>query len=128
VRYTPTEAEAAALQGMDETERLHYFITRAMECEEVWSLCDADGWVVRQDDTMPLWPYRVLAEPHAGDGEAADAVSLEHFVYHLLPELKQEGIRLQVMPGGQPGPALTASELFRIFDSKMDEEQYFIEG
>lgn len=128
MRYTPTEAEAAALQTMDGTERLHYFITRSMECEEVWSLCDRDGWVARDNGTMPLWPYRVLAEPHAKDGEAADAVSLEHFVYHVLPELQEDGIRLEIMPGEGPGMVLTAAEMFRIFDHKMDEEQYFIEG
>lgn len=132
MRYAPTEAERACLKDMDEAERLLYFITRSMECEEVWSLRNAEGWATRETitgDILPLWPYRMLAEPFAAQGEAADAVSLEHFVYHELSDLNLDGIRLEIMPdAGQQGMILGASELFQVFDRKIDDEQYFIEG
>jgi len=131
MRHEPTASELACLDTMDSAERLHYFISRTMESEEIWRLCDADDWGSREQDgslVMPLWPYRGLAEPFAARGEATDAVSLEHFVYHDLKELHAEGIRVEVFPGNQPGMQMNAAELFHIFDRKLDEEQYFIEG
>ena len=132
MRYAPSEAELACMAHMDAAERLHYFITRSMECEEVWSLRNTDGcWAIREGTDgphLPLWPYRILAEACLSKGEAADAVSLEHFVYHELGELNLDGIKLEIMPGESPGMVLSASELFQIFDRKIDDEQYFIEG
>jgi len=131
MRYAPSEAELACMEAMDSADRLHYFISRSMECEEVWSLRNAEGWVSREHAgraVIPVWPYRMLAENVAGEGEAADAVSLEHFVYHELNDLHMEAIGVEIIPGRESGLMLSASELFQIFDRKMDEEQYFIEG
>lgn len=141
MRHEPTANELSYLDKMDDEERLYYFITRTMESEEVWRLCDADDWVCREQDgvmVMQLWPYQGLAEPFARKGEATDAVSLEHFVFHELEALHAEGVRVEVFPGGllldgliqnkKPGKQMSAAELFHIFDHKLDEEQYFIEG
>jgi len=131
VRYEPTPSELRYFDTMSGEERLDYFITRTMECEEVWRLCDVDGWVTREQEgvaTMPLWPYRGLAEQCAETGEAADAVSLEYFVYHELAELQAEGVRVVPFPGGESAMTLDAAVLLRIFDGKMEQEQYFIEG
>jgi len=131
MRYAPSETELTCMKGMDAAERLHYFITRSMECEEVWSLSNADGWAVREGDagaSIMVWPYRCLAEAFTMQGEHTDAVSLEHFVYHELNELSMNGIRLEILPDHRPGMVLSASELFQIFDRRMDDEQYFIEG
>jgi len=145
MRYAPSEAEFACLSEMDEPERLHYFITRSMECEEVWSLRNADGWATHETPTgevLPLWPYRVLAEAFVSVETAADAVSLEHFVYRELNGMNLAGIKLEIMPlktvpientseivpGVRRGMRIGAAELFHIFDRKLDDEQYFIEG
>lgn len=131
MHYEPTPSELLYLDSMSGEERLDYFITRSMECEEVWRLCDTDGWVIREKEgmvIMPLWPYRGLAEAAAGAGEAADAVSLEYFVYQELAELQAEGIRVEPFPGREAGLSMEAAMLLRIFDGKMEQEQYFIEG
>jgi len=131
MRHEPTKSELLYLDDMDRDERLDYFISRTMESEEIWRLCDADDWVSRDRSgamVMPLWPYSGLAAPFAEAGEAADAVSLEHFVYHELNAMHAEGIRVEVFPGKKAGVLMSAEELFRIFDHKLDEEQYFIEG
>lgn len=131
MRYEPTPSELLYLDHMDSDERLDYFITRTMESEEVWRLCDADGWVTHARDgvvTMPLWPYEGLAAASAGPGEAADAVSLEYFVYHELNELYGHGIVLDIFPGKAAGVPMDAAMLLRVFDGKIDQEQYFIEG
>lgn len=131
MRHSPTPSELLYLDNMENEERLHYFITRTMESEELWRLCDIDGWVTREEDgrvLMPLWPYEGLAQACAGKGEAADAVSLEYFIYHELGELHGESVVMDIFPSGKPGVRMSAADLFRIFESKIDQEQYFIEG
>ncbi len=131
MRHEPTAAELTYLEDMDPAQRLHYFISRTMESEEIWRLCDASDWVSRDHNgkaVMPIWPYRGLAEPFAAKGEATDAVSLEHFVFHELNELHGEGIRVEILPGKLPGVLMSAGELFHILEHKLDEEQYFLEG
>ncbi len=131
MRHEPTATELTYLDDLEPDERLHYFITRTMESEEVWRLCNADDWVTREVDgtaMIPLWPYAGLATACAEAGESADAVSLEYFVYHELAELAAEGVQVEVFPGKREGVRMDAAMLFRIFDGKMDEEQYFIEG
>lgn len=131
MRYEPTANELTYLDRLEGEERLLYFISRTMENEEIWRLCDAHGWVVREHDhgeVMQLWPYAGLAQDMASQGEAADAVSLEYFVHHELPELQSEGVMLEIFPGVLPGIHMSAARPHDIFDHKMDEEQYFIEG
>ena len=131
MRHEPTPAELLYLDEMEEDERLHYFITRTMESEEIWRLCDSEDWVVNPVNGtryMPLWPYSGLALACAKDNESADAVSLEYFVYHELNELHADAIAVEIFPGQKQGIRMSALDLFRIFDHKLDEEQYFIEG
>lgn len=131
MRYEPTISERAYLDHIEGEERLLYFISRTMENEEIWRLCNIDDWVTYETDgriIMPLWPYAGLAQAAAVSGEAAEAVSLEYFLYNELNELQHEGIEMEVFPGGKPGVCMSPSRLFEIFDRKMDEEQYFIEG
>lgn len=131
MRYSPTPSELRYLDQMDREERLHYFITRTMESEELWRLCDIDGWVTREENgmvLMPLWPYEGLAQSCAIKGEAADAVSLEYFIYHELDDLHRESVIMDIFPASGAGVRMSAGELFRIFEAKIDQEQYFIEG
>ncbi len=131
MRHEPTALELTYLDELDQDERLYYFITRTMESEEVWRLCDECDWVSRDRGgviVMPLWPYEGLAKPFARTGETTDAVSLEHFVYHELAEIHNEGIQVEIFPGKQPGMVMSAEKLLHIFAHKLEEEQYFIEG
>jgi len=131
MRQAPTASELAQFTQMDVATHLEYFITRCMECEEVWRLCDQDGWVVQQKDgkkIMALWPYAVMAEQWAQPGQTPDAVSLEYFIYHEMNALHSNDIMLNLMPIDSSPLLLSAERLFHILESKMDAEQYFIEG
>jgi len=131
MRHEPTAAELLYIDEMEAEERLYYFISRTMESEEIWRLCNVDDWVSRSDGekrVMPLWPYSGLALPFAKEGEAPDAVSLEYFVYHELNQLHADSIEVDVFPGKKPGVRMSAAKLLQIFDHKLEEEQYFIEG
>jgi hypothetical protein len=135
MHFAPTQTELAALEEISPAERLNYFLTRAMEAEEIWVLGNEYGWVMNEsDDTeiLPVWPYNVLAQACAqGDWEAnnPDSVSLEHFVYNLLPQLSERDIHIEIMPSStQKGLVFEAKALFEILERKIDAAEYFIEG
>lgn len=131
MRHEPTAAELLYLDAMDADEKLHYFITRTMESEEIWRLCNEEDWVISGENDklyMKLWPYSGLAMACAAQGESADAVSLEYFVYHELNAMHAGGIGVEIFPAREEGIRMSARQLFQIFDHKLDEEQYFIEG
>jgi len=135
MHYAPTLNELSLLEGISPPERLNYFLTRAMEAEEVWVLGNESGWVMSEQDdqaALPIWPYNVLAEDCAqGDWQAnaPDSVSLEHFVYNLLPQLSEREIHIEIMPSNtQKGLVFEASALLEILERKIDASEYFIEG
>lgn len=135
MHQAPTATEADLLKNATTQERLDYFLTRAMECEDVWGLSNASGWVMKEDsDTciLPVWPYAVMAEACAEDeweDYVPDSTSLEHFVYGILPQLREQAIDIAIMPTPQdPGLRVDAKALFEIFERKLDTVEYFLDG
>ncbi len=133
--YAPSEAELSSLKSASAEERLHYFLTRAMESEEVWGLGDRSGWRIKEvadKEMIAVWPYKPLAEACAGEdlGAAqADAVSLEQFVDRVLKLMADQRLLVEVFPTPtQPGHILHARELGELFESMMDSGEYFLEG
>ena len=135
MHHAPTATEFKILETASNEERLDYFLTRAMECEDVWGLSNASGWIIKEEDDcnlLPVWSYSVLAESCA-QGECSnhtpDSVSLEHFVYDVLKQLDQQDIWVEILPSPQrPGFIIEASALFEIFERKLDTAEYFLEG
>ena len=135
MHYAPTPGELSALNDATPAERLNYFLTRAMEAEEVWSLSNGLGWAITELDgksILAIWPYSELAHAYtqgAQESNTPDAVSLEHFVYNLLPMMDDQDIHLEVMPtAAQKGLILEAKALFEIIERKLDTGEYFLEG
>jgi hypothetical protein len=135
MRYSPLETELGMLSGMSVDERLHYATTRMVESEEVWSLGDENGWIVRDQNkrqVISIWPYRQLALEHAGGGSEApipQATSLEYFVYGVLEMCRDGDIWLDVFPHGeQPGKLMSSADLFEILNGMLETNEYFIEG
>lgn len=135
MHYAPTQSELTALEEATSAERLDYFLTRAMEAEEVWGLSNGRGWAMKDQDgdlVLPIWPYSQFANANAvGEDESkiSDAVSLEHFTYNLLPQLIEKDIHIEIMPTtAKKGLVLEAQALFEIIERKLDTSEYFIEG
>lgn len=136
MHYAPSEKELAEIPKMSANERLHYFLARAVECEEVWSLGDDHGWAIKQEadqQVIPIWPYRVLATAYACGSDCErqrpDAVSLEHFLYRVLALMSDNNIQVEVLPSpGCAGLLLPAETLFEILERKLDTGEYFLEG
>ncbi len=135
MHHAPTAAEAKFLIDASDEELLDYFVTRAMECEEVWGLSSVSGWSMREhgeNTCLPIWNYAVMAETCAnGDlaGYAPDSTSLEHFVYGILPQLREMDVEVELLATPErKGLLLTAEGLFEILDRKLDSQEYFPEG
>lgn len=135
MHLAPTTTEFELLEKASHEERLDYFLTRAMECEEIWGLSNSSGWVIKEEagiDILPVWSYAVLAESNAQvewSQYSADAISLEHFVYNILGQLKEQAIRIEILPTLQEaGLIIDAGSLFEIFERKLDTVEYFLEG
>jgi len=135
MHHAPTSAETKFLMDASSEELLDYFITRAMECEDIWGLSNASGWILRdhgENTYLPVWNYAVMADACA-IGElsdyAADSMSLEHFAYGTLPQLRDmdAGVEFLATPERQ-GILLKADVLFEIIERKLDAEAYAPEG
>ena len=136
MHHAPTSTELNILSKASNEERLDYFLTRAMESEEVWGLSNQSGWVMREEENgsciLPVWSYSTLSQSCAqGDwaSHTPDSVSLEHFVYRILVTLKEQQIQLEVLPSQhQSGLLIKADSLFEIFERKLDAVEYFLES
>ena len=126
MRCNPSEEALAEIASMDEEQRLDYFLSRAIECEEVWSLGSDCGWTIREEGeqrVIPVWPSQELADRCAcGDCERqrSDPVSLEHFLYRVLAMMQENGILVEVLPLAQrPGKLMPAEALFEALDRSL---------
>ena len=135
MKYQPSETELQELETCDPKEQLHFFLTRVIESEELWGLGNSSGWIMKEtnDQTiLPVWPYEIFATNCATNewqDYAACAVSLEHFVYKLLPIMSGKNIKVEVSPSqSQPGSLLDATELASVFEGMMESGEYYMEG
>jgi len=135
MRFSPTLEENQQLLGLDATERFQYALPRLCECEEVWGLGDSSGWLIRDVDDRALisiWPYRSMAlECASGEFEDSNpiCVSLEHFLYTLLGQCRDNEIDLEVCPApGQVGHRIAADALYELLEGMVEAESYFVEG
>jgi hypothetical protein len=114
-----TDRERREVAGQSAEQRYQYFIDRAVESGQVWSLRSDDGWVeVSSEDgepCMPVWPHPDFAAEWATDGWAdcqPAAIDLDAWLSRWTPGLESDGVMLVVFPGlDEEGMVLPASEL-----------------
>jgi len=135
MRFAPSSDEQLLLADLPPEERFNYAIPRICECEEVWSLGEEQGWLVRHMDdqaVISVWPYHQMALESAEkdySGCRAIAVSLEHFLYKVLARCRDGKIKIDVCPApGQPGYMLSADRLYEVLECMVETEAYFLEG
>jgi len=133
MRYEPTGHELNEIAGMVAQQRMHYFLTRTVESEEVWVLADPQGWVMRDDagkTILSVWPYRQFAEDCADSADLRPhATSLDHFIESVMLVLVSQGVYIEVLPTRQQGGILiAAAELLEIFEGLVDSGEYYLEG
>jgi len=135
MRFAPTSNEQTLMNDLSLEERFHYATTRICECEEVWSLGDDNGWLIRDVDdkaVISIWPYRQMAQQSAETGEDKNipiCVSLEHFLYTLLKQCQENEIVMEVNPApASMGFLIPAAQLYEVLENMVETETYFIEG
>lgn len=135
MQHAPTLSELKMLQRLTATERFEYTTPRLLESEEIWSIGDENGWLIRDVDEQQiimLWPYRQLAIDYAHEYQPESlpqSVSLEHFLYGVLKQCSSHDIKLEILPTiGQAGHVVSAERLYEILEGMMDTGGYFIEG
>lgn len=135
MKYLPSETELKELESCDPKEQLDFFLTRVIESEELWGLGNTSGWVMKEineQTILPVWPYEIFAANCATSewqDYTATAVSLEHFVYKLLPIMSKQNIKVEIFPSKSlPGSLMKATELASLFEGMMESGEYYMEG
>ena len=135
MKYLPSATELLEVESCAEKERLHFFLTRAIESEEVWGLSNPSGWAMKEDkglSILPVWPYEQMAINCAANewqDYVPGAVSLEHFVYNLLPVMIKRDIKVEILPTkSQPGHLLAPRDLVSLFEGMLESGEYYMEG
>jgi hypothetical protein len=68
--YEVNEKELASVLALSADRRYGYFLNRAVDWEELWSLGDEYGWALCSgadgSELIPVWPARAYAEACAG--------------------------------------------------------------
>lgn len=135
MRYKPSETEISSLPDMAPAERLSYFLSRALEAEEIWSLGNSAGWELQERDgrtLVPVWPYLEMARmniPADTTSVSPKATSLDHFYQNILPMMIEQQIHIDVlcMPDSA-GRLIAASDLYAMLESMLESGEYYIEG
>jgi len=136
MKYSPTTSELARLDNMADEELMQYAVTRIVECEEVWSFGNDDGWLIRdvaEKSVITIWPYLQLAEQLSEQTEYGQSTpistSLEQFISSVLKQCINTEIIVELCPGAQRvGTFMTAAALLEVLDSLIETGEYFLEG
>ncbi|KFI07153.1 hypothetical protein JN27_11410 [Massilia sp. BSC265] len=88
-----------------DTARFKHFIGRAADCERLWSLRDASGWVVAVDCAgapgFPVWPHLDYARACATGmwaGYLPAEIDVHAFTEAWLPDMAERGVSVEVFP------------------------------
>lgn len=99
------QSQRAALLSSPGPAKFKHFIGRAADCERLWGLRDATGWVSLADDTgasgFPVWPHPDYAQACATDswaGSLPAEIDVHEFVGQSLPHMEERAVSLAVFP------------------------------
>jgi hypothetical protein len=108
--YDLRQQEYEVLVQVSDTKRYVYSLKRIADWEEVWSLSNAEGWVLMGDaadnEVMPIWPHPRFAQLCITEDWAdrePRMITLEDWRAKWLPGLSKDNRMLAVFP--VPGPS-----------------------
>ena len=100
--------EYANVVALPDFDRYSYLCAKLGDWRKVWSLRNADGWVVAGDDDgregVPVWPHPRFAEACASgpwEGCGAAPITLEDWMNKWLPGMERDNryVAAFVLPG-----------------------------
>lgn len=99
------QSQRTALLSSPGPARFKHFIGRAADCERLWGLRDATGWVSLADDTgaigFPVWPHPDYAQACATEawaGSLPAEIDVHEFVEEWLPDMTEREVSVAVFP------------------------------
>lgn len=100
-----SQSQCTALLSSPGPARFKHFIARAADCERVWGLRDATGWVALADDTgapeFPVWPHPDYAQAcatQAWGGSLPAEIDVHDFIAAWLPDMTERKVFVAVFP------------------------------
>jgi hypothetical protein len=127
---TLSAPEMAAVSALNPQQRMTHLIGRVADWEEIWSLSNADGWVLSQSPTgeeaVPIWPHPDYAKLCAQDKWEhcqPAKIALEDFMAKWIPGLTNDQRLVNVFPTAtHSGLFLVPSELFTLLKTECEEK------
>lgn len=115
--YQLSQKEQEAVSRLSAEARLEHFIKRVADWEAVWSLRNAEGWVLSQTSpgqmAAPFWPHPSYATACALN-EWADCepqpIELRVFMERWLPGIAKDKRLLAVFPTPSSSGAIASPE------------------
>jgi hypothetical protein len=103
--WTPNEKEIESVIGLPASERYKYFVKKAADTEQVWSLRKDVGWATSADDAgricIPVWPHARYAAACANENWAEyepQSIELDAWLERWLPGMQRDGRLAAVFP------------------------------
>jgi hypothetical protein len=99
------QSQRNALLSSPGPARFKHFINRTADCERLWGLRDAIGWVALADDSgapgFPVWPHPDYAQDCATEtwtGSSPAEIDVHEFIEEWLPDMAERGVAVAVFP------------------------------
>lgn len=103
--WTPNDKEIESVIRLPASERYKYFVKKAADTEQVWSLRKDAGWATSADDAgqicVPVWPHAKYAAACANENWAEyepHSIELDAWLERWLPGMQRDGRLAAVFP------------------------------
>lgn len=117
-----------AIQKLNDEQLYALFVNESATSGEIWILTDEHGCVMLNtddEDCVPAWPSKVLAEAWATDEwEAckAEAISLAKWYSHWTPGLEDDEFAVVICPiEGKDGLVVAPYELDKALKKRVEK-------
>lgn len=116
----PEKKEIDAVTNLDANKRYEYSIKRIADFETLWVLGDGQGLRTYEDETgniiFPIWPFKefaVLCCTGAFADSQAEELQLNAFIEDYIPDFKESGYKLSILPLPSDKGAIVEIDSFR---------------
>ena len=103
--YSPNPKEVEAMFKRKGPERYKYTLRRILDCEQVWSLRNSEGWALfggnNVSAAMPIWPAEQFAKLCAIEDFSdcvPEMIPLRSFIEEWLSKLDNDNVLIAVLP------------------------------
>ncbi len=118
--YQISDKEFEAVSALTPESRLEHFIKRVADWEEVWSLKNSGGWVLKGTsdgkEVAPFWPHPQYAKACAIEGWV-DCVPVEielaAFLQRWIPGLSKDGRLVSVFATPYSSGVVVEAEILK---------------